>query len=278
MAVVPERFSFFVLESMIGNFLGLDGTPVLVGIFGPPGFGKTFQLRQICAREQVEVFSLNAADLESDRAGQPGKYVRTKYEEARQRVCGGRPACVVVDDFDTTGGEWDQHTGTINHLQVLAELMHLADDPHLVRGALRPCVFLTGNDLSRLYPPLRRPGRMRSMYWEPNRDERRAIVGDIFGASASEKAIAWLVRHYSSAPISFFSDVRARAVAIRCQRLVGSLSGRLDLVCSRPDQHRRYFELEVAEQPLDDEVRAAAVEIAESKALEAKSYVDIGES
>lgn len=71
--------------------------------------------------------SINAADLESDRAGQPGKLVLAMYEDAGHRISEGSPAALIVDDFDATVGEWEQSTTTINHQQVLAQLMHLAE-------------------------------------------------------------------------------------------------------------------------------------------------------
>jgi len=46
--------------------------------------------------------SINAADLESDRAGQPGKMVLAAYSEAGERTEQGQPAALLVDDFDTT--------------------------------------------------------------------------------------------------------------------------------------------------------------------------------
>lgn len=111
--------------------------------------------------------SINAADLESDRAGTPGKLVLDTYANAGHRIEEGTPAAVVVDDFDTTVGEWENSTTTVNHQQVLAQLMHLADSPTEAAGKRlrRVPVVITGNDLSKIYPPLRRPGRMRAFPW-----------------------------------------------------------------------------------------------------------------
>ena len=48
------------------------------------------------------------------------------------------PAAVIVDDFDTTVGEWEHSTTTVNHQQVLAQLMHLADSPTEAAGRRLP--------------------------------------------------------------------------------------------------------------------------------------------
>jgi hypothetical protein len=131
--------------------------------------------------------SINAADLESDRAGQPGKMVLAAYREAGERTEAGRPSALLIDDFDTTVGEWADSTGTVNHQQVLAQLMHLADSPTLASDETlhRIPVFVTGNDLTKIYPPLRRPGRLRPLTWIPTEDERSQSISRRYGSTAT---------------------------------------------------------------------------------------------
>ncbi len=176
--VIPVRFKSEVDQHLVFNFAGISAWPLVLGIFGRPGDGKSFQVRTHIERRGALAVSINAADLESDRAGQPGKLVLAKYEDAGHRTSEGTPAVRIVDDFDTTVGEWEKSTSTVNHQQVLAQLMHLADSP--TQGADRTLrrvpVFVTGNDLSKVYAPLRRPGRMRPFFWRPTEAERQEIV------------------------------------------------------------------------------------------------------
>jgi hypothetical protein len=212
---IPARFENEIDRHLVLNFAGLPAWPLVLGIFGRPGDGKSYQVREQLGRRGVMCVSINAADLESDRAGQPGKLVLAKYEDSGHRTSEGSPAALLVDDFDTTVGEWDNSTTTVNHQQVLAQLMHLADTPTQADGKtlLRIPVFVTGNDLSRVYPPLRRPGRMRPFHWLPTEVERQEIVAAILGDALAPEETADLLAKLPEAPIAFFSDLQADVLA-----------------------------------------------------------------
>ena len=212
---IPARFVHEVDQHLVFNFAGVEAWPLVLGVFGRPGDGKSFQIRTHLTRQGVSCVSINAADLESDRAGQPGKLVLAKYEDTGHRTSEGFPAALLVDDFDTTVGEWDQSTTTVNHQQVLAQLMHLADVPTEAGGKplQRIPVFVTGNDLSKVYPPLRRPGRMRTFRWMPSDEERKAIVAAILGELLEPEDTTTLLAKLPDAPIAFFSDLRVEIVA-----------------------------------------------------------------
>jgi hypothetical protein len=212
---IPPRFANAVDQHLVFNLAGLEDWPLVLGVFGRPGDGKSFQIRTHLARRGVLPVSINAADLESDRAGTPGKLVLDTYINAGHRIEEGTPAAVVVDDFDTTVGEWEHSTTTVNHQQVLAQLMHLADSPTEAAGKRlrRVPVMITGNDLSKVYPPLRRPGRMRAFPWLPTFEERRDIVAGILGDVLSPKEVPVLLDKLPDAPVAFFSDLLVEVVA-----------------------------------------------------------------
>ena len=123
----------------------------------------------------VSVFSISAADLESDRAGEPAKLLQQKYIEASASMSKGVPAVLIIDDIDTTLGEWEKFTGTVNHQDILAFLMHIADNPHHIENVgsvSRVPIFFTGNNFDLLYKPLIREGRANRFDWEPTREEK----------------------------------------------------------------------------------------------------------
>lgn len=64
--------------------------------------GKTYQLRHYLVTVGVKVFSISAADLESDRAGEPAKLLKRKYLEASDCITDGNPSALLIDDVDTT--------------------------------------------------------------------------------------------------------------------------------------------------------------------------------
>lgn len=208
---IPERFIEAVDAHMLGNMLDISNYPLILLIVGLPGMGKTYQLRSYLEIVGVEVFSISAADLESDRAGVPAKLLEQKYIEASSSISSGNPAVLLIDDIDTTLGEWEKNTGTVNHQDILAFLMHIADKPSFIEnvGSVnRVPVFFTCNYFNRLYKPLIRDGRANRFDWEPTREEKIAIVTSVFRFEDSKTA-EMLVDAYPTKPISFFSNLLA---------------------------------------------------------------------
>ena len=195
---------------LVANYLDLPVRPAILGIFGRPGDGKSAQLACALDRCNVEVLRVNAADLESGVAGEPGRLIARTYQAASKAIENGVPTALVVDDIDTTVGEWEKNTGTVNHQQVLAELMHIADRPiDIGRGYHRRApIFVTGNNLSRLYPPLRRHRRMSVFEWRPTRTEIRDVVCSLFAKATTREAIERLVVEFEQEPLAFFAELQ----------------------------------------------------------------------
>ena len=241
-AFIPNRFQDEVRSHLVLNYAEHSHYPLILGIFGSPGNGKTFQLRSTLRNMGVSIRSISAADLESERAGEPGKLVVTTYVMAASEIARGDPAAIVIDDFDTTVGEWEHNTGTVNHQQVIAQVMHLADSPTQVEkiGTVRRVpIFLTGNDFSKLYPPLRRPGRMLSFFWSPDASEVESIVATILDF-LPPAILKRLVAEYHTAPISFFTEIRVRLLREACSRVVGRLDSNIRSVVMEPERYKMY--------------------------------------
>jgi len=238
--IIPARFEVEVDQHLVFNLAGTTSWPLVLGIFGRPGDGKSFQVRTHLERRGVLAVSINAADLESDRAGQPGKLVLARYEDAGHRASEGTPAALLVDDFDTTVGEWEHSTSTVNHQQVLAQLMHLADSP--TRSAelklRRVPVFITGNDLSKIYPPLRRPGRMHALFWLPTEAERQEIVGQILVSLLKPAETAELLAQLPEAPVAFFADLLVSIQAMSVRSVIPKYAGNLKALTGNADRIR----------------------------------------
>ena len=242
--VIPVRFKNEVDQHLVFNFVDMNAWPLVLGVFGRPGDGKSFQVRTHIERRGVLAVSINAADLESDLAGQPGKLVLAKYEDAGHRTSEGTPAALIVYDFDTTVGEWEKSTSTVNHQQVLAQLMHLADSPtqEADRSLRRVPVFVTGNDLSKVYAPLRRPGRMRPFFWLPTEAERQEIVERIMAPLFDPPATTELLAQLPEAPISFFSDLLVAIKARSAQSVLPKYAEDLKALTMNATRARRDLE------------------------------------
>lgn len=63
------------------------------GVWGGKGQGKTFQVELIFKALGVEPIILSAGELESEKAGEPGRLIRDRYREAhmviKNKVLGG---------------------------------------------------------------------------------------------------------------------------------------------------------------------------------------------
>jgi SpoVK/Ycf46/Vps4 family AAA+-type ATPase len=208
-ALLPRFFQHVRLH-LWANYLHIPTRPAILGFFGRPGDGKSVQLASALERCHVEVLRVNAADLESGLAGEPGKLIARTCAAASQAVQQGVPTALVVDDIDTTVGEWEQNTGTVNHQQILAELMHVADRP-VDQARSRPCrvpIFVTGNNLSRLYPPLRRHGRMVAVEWLPTPQEVREVVHRLLSDLVDSDSIDKMLVEFGTEPLAYFAEVR----------------------------------------------------------------------
>lgn len=274
--VIPGRFSKALDEHLVFSYCGVVEWPLIFGVFGRPGDGKSFQIRTHLERRGVTPVTLNAADLESDRAGAPGKLVLDIYKDAGDRIDEGTLAAVVVDDFDTTVGEWANSTTTVNHQQVLAQLMHLADSPTVAAGKRlrRAPVIITGNDLSKIYPPLRRPGRMRAFPWIPTAEERTEIVAAVFRELLNEDEVGAVLARVSEAPIAFFSDLFVEILATTSAPEVARMAEGMSGLVSQGVAARASLEKYLKDHPLSGaQIEELASEVWRERELATRSHL-----
>ncbi|GGA01143.1 ribulose bisphosphate carboxylase small subunit [Okeania sp. KiyG1] len=205
------------------NFLDLPRVrvPLILGIHGRKGEGKTFQCQLVFEKMGIEPVTISGGELESKDAGDPARLLRLRYREASEKIkVQGRMCALFINDLDAGAGRFDGGTQyTVNTQLVNATLMNIADNPTNVQlpGSYdetplhRIPIIVTGNDFSTLYAPLIRDGRMEKFYWEPNREDRIGIVGGIFKTDElSAGDIENLVDEFSDQAIDFFSALRSR--------------------------------------------------------------------
>jgi len=211
---IPERFRQAVALHIIKNLMTQNSSsvPLIMGIHGKSGDGKTFQCEKVIEEIGTKTFLISGGQLESHEAGEPAYLIRNAYLNAGECIQKGeaKSAVVIINDIDTGLGSWGEMVQyTVNRQTVFGELMHLVDYPESVNGrkAKRIPIILTGNDFTKLYEPLVRAGRMTSFEWTPTIDERTQIVAKIF-PEVSIKEASQLVNKFPSQPISFFAHLR----------------------------------------------------------------------
>lgn len=205
------------------NYLNLPNVkvPLLLGIHGRKGEGKSFQCDLVFEKMGIEVVQMSAGELESPDAGDPARLIRMRYREAGELVkIRGKMAVLVIQDIDAGIGRVDQMTQyTVNTQLVHGTLMNIADSPTNVQlpgsydssPTQRIPIIVTGNDFSTLYAPLVRDGRMEKYYWEPTRDDRIGIVSGIFsGDRVNTRDVATLIDTFPTQSIDFYGAIRSR--------------------------------------------------------------------
>lgn len=233
---ISPRFLNKLAIHITKNFLKLPNVrvPLILGVHGRKGEGKSFQCELVFERMGIEVVHMSAGELESPDAGDPARTIRLRYREAADLVkVRGKMAVLMINDIDAGAGRVDQYTQyTVNTQLVNGTLMNIADNPTSVQlpgsydsePVQRIPIIVTGNDFATLYAPLIRDGRMEKFFWEPNRDDRIGTVSGIFEADAVARGdIEKLVDTFPEQSIDFYGAVRSRLYDEQVQRLIKSV-------------------------------------------------------
>merc|ERR1719236_358399 len=213
-----DKFTIHVAK----NFLKLPKikVPLILGIWGGKGQGKTFQCTLAYKKLGINPIVMSAGELESGNAGEPAKLVRQRYREASDTIKKGKMCSLFINDLDAGAGRMGGTTQyTVNNQMCNATLMNIADNPTNVQlpGVYkteeipRVPIIRTGNDFSTLYAPLIRDGRMEKFYWNPSREDRIGVATGIFREdNVGDACIERIVDEFPGQSIDFFGALRAR--------------------------------------------------------------------
>lgn len=219
---ISPAFMDKVVVHLAKNFMKLPNikVPLILGIWGGKGQGKTFQLELLFAKLGINPIVMSAGELESGNAGEPAQLVRQRYREASDIIKKGKMCALFINDLDAGAGRMGGTTQyTVNNQLVNATLMNIADNPTNVQlpgmynkeEIPRVPIIVTGNDFSTLYAPLIRDGRMEKFYWAPTRDDRVGVAKGIFRLDGvPESDVVTLVDAFPGQSIDFFGALRAR--------------------------------------------------------------------
>uniref|UniRef100_A0A804NJ74 Ribulose bisphosphate carboxylase/oxygenase activase, chloroplastic n=1 Tax=Zea mays TaxID=4577 RepID=A0A804NJ74_MAIZE len=229
---IAKGFMDKLVVHLSKNFMTLPNikVPLILGIWGGKGQGKSFQCELVFAKMGITPIMMSAGELESGNAGEPAKLIRQRYREASDLIKKGKMSCLFINDLDAGAGRMGGTTQyTVNNQMVNATLMNIADNPTNVQlpgmynkeDNPRVPIIVTGNDFSTLYAPLIRDGRMEKFYWAPTREDRIGVCKGIFRTDGvDEEHVVQLVDTFPGQSIDFFGALRARVYDDEVRRWV----------------------------------------------------------
>jgi hypothetical protein len=227
---IPTRFEERVFVHLIGNLLSLPHFPLILGIHGPPGQGKSFQCAALFTTWGIMVRRVSGSQLESSAAGGPSRVLKDEYKRAGSVLNEqGTAPCLFIEDIDAGIGDFGRDvTYTVNRQNVSATLMNLCDHPTILDGesVVRCPIVVTANRLDTLYGPLIRHQRMEKFYWEASLSEKTEIVTTVFSGILDQDDVQILLERFPNENISFFSHVQSRY----------SAAGLIEITCRQPRQ------------------------------------------
>lgn len=215
-----EKIVVHIVKNYIASSLDVR-VPLILGVWGGKGQGKTFQTELIFKAMKVEPVIMSAGEMESEWAGEPGRLIRDRYRAASRVVKNrGILSCLMINDLDAGIGRFGNTQMTVNNQMVVGTLMNLADNPTRVSigqdwqdedVVKRVPIIVTGNDFSTMWAPLIRDGRMDKFYWQPTREDILNIVFQMYlkdGLSKSE--IGKIVDTFPNQALDFYGALRSR--------------------------------------------------------------------
>ncbi|KAJ6341146.1 hypothetical protein OIU78_009337 [Salix suchowensis] len=224
-----------IVKNYLAHLLNVK-VPLILGIWGGKGQGKSFQTELIFQTMGVEPVIMSAGELESERAGEPGKLIRERYRTASQVVQNqGKMSCLMINDIDAGLGRFGNTQMTVNNQIVVGTLMNLSDNPTRVSIGQdwresditnRVPIIVTGNDLSTIYAPLIRDGRMDKFFWQPNREDIVNIVHRMYEKDGiSRDEVVSIVNRFPNQALDFYGALRSRTYDRSISKWVDDIGG-----------------------------------------------------
>ncbi|KAK6911135.1 ATPase, AAA-type, core [Dillenia turbinata] len=224
-----------IVKNYIAHLLDTK-VPLILGIWGGKGQGKSFQTELIFQALDVEPIIMSAGELESERAGEPGKLIRERYRTASQVVQNkGKLSCLMINDIDAGLGRFGNTQMTVNNQIVVGTLMNLSDNPTRVSigqdwresdTTNRVPIIVTGNDFSTIYAPLIRDGRMDKFYWQPNHEDIVNIVNRMYEKDGiSRDEVISIVNTFPNQALDFYGALRSRTYDQSISKWIEDIGG-----------------------------------------------------
>ncbi|KAK4802478.1 hypothetical protein SAY86_000681 [Trapa natans] len=247
-----------IVKNFIAHLLNVK-VPLILGIWGGKGQGKSFQTELIFRAMGVEPIIMSAGELESERAGEPGRLIRERYRTASRVIQNqGKLSCLMINDIDAGLGRFGNTQMTVNNQIVVGTLMNLSDNPTRVSIGQdwnesdvtnRVPIIVTGNDFSTIYAPLIRDGRMDKFYWQPNHEDIVNIVHRMYEKDGiSREEVLNVVNTFPNQALDFYGALRSRTYDRSILKWIDDIGG-IEILGTKLLKRRKSEELPVFTPP-----------------------------
>ncbi|XP_078438581.1 P-loop containing nucleoside triphosphate hydrolases superfamily protein [Wolffia australiana] len=234
-----DKVACHIVKNYLADQLDIR-IPLILGVWGGKGQGKTFQTELIFKEMGVEPIIMSSGELESERAGEPGKLIRERYRTSSQVVQNqGKMSCLMINDIDAGLGRFGNTQVTVNNQIVVGTLMNISDNPTRVSIGQRwresdvtnrVPIIVTGNDFTTLYAPLIRDGRMDKFYWQPTHEDIVNIVHRMYEKDGiSRKGVEAIVDIFPNQALDFYGALRSKTYDVSILKWVDEIGGHENL-------------------------------------------------
>jgi len=211
--LVPERFSDRIVSHVLSQYLSGNHffcPPMFLAIEGAPGEGKTSQTIASLSQKGILVLYVSATNFSGAHEAESKKVFEKFYTAAVNLRKSGHVVALVVDDFHKSIANEDKRvTRTVNTDLLTGYMMNITEN----NGELKVPIILTANDFSKVYAPLLRNGRADIYPWQPDYDEKKQIIAQLFNGfviNFSDNLFDRFFDEFKDENIAFFVQLKNR--------------------------------------------------------------------
>lgn len=208
---IDQEFEKRILAHVIANSLQKNIAPCFLAIEGEMGEGKTAQTINTCFKHGIHIYYFSGSQLAGNLERDSVKELEDTYNYLENNSKDDVFNVIVIDDFHLSVASCAENVSrTVNSQLLTGYLMKLADATKTLSGKKTP-IILIANSFQQVYLPLTRDGRMDLFKWEPNENQKKKIIYQMYKEILNDgitPEFEKFVDEYIEEPISFFSEVK----------------------------------------------------------------------
>lgn len=208
---IDKEFEKRILTHVIANSLQRSIAPCFLAIEGNMGEGKTVQTINTCFKHGIHVYYFSGSQLAGNLERDSVKELEDTYNYLEKNSKEDVYNVIIIDDFHLSVASCAENVSrTVNSQLLTGYLMNLADATKTLSGKKTP-IILIANSFEQLYLPLTRDGRMDLFKWEPDENQKKQIIFQMYREVLRDgisPVFENFVTEYIEESIAFFGEVK----------------------------------------------------------------------